>query len=126
MKDVGKEVGIHTHNNQQLAFANTIEAISWGANRLDSTMMGLGRGAGNCPTELLIGFLRNPKFHIRPIYELLTEHLNPLRDTLDWGALVPYNITGQLNQHPRNGISVLKTENRDDYLKFYDGFVADV
>ena len=52
----GKQVGMHAHNNQQLAFANTIEAIIGGANMLDSSMAGLGRGAGNCPTELLIGF----------------------------------------------------------------------
>ncbi len=126
LKDAGKEVGIHAHNNQQLAFANTIEAIIEGANRLDSTMMGLGRGAGNCPTELLIGFLRNPKFHIRPIYNLLAEYLNPLRDELDWGALVPFNITGQLNQHPRSAIAMLKSKDRDDYLKFYDEILSDV
>ena len=65
-KSTGKEVGIHAHNNQQLAFANTIEAIIHGANRVDATMAGLGRGAGNCPMELLIGFLRNPKFQHPP------------------------------------------------------------
>ena len=124
MNEVGREVGIHAHNNQQLAFANTIEALITGANRLDSTMMGLGRGAGNCPTELLIGFLRNPKFHIRPIYDFLTEHVNPLRDSLDWGALVPYNISGQLNEHPRTAIGVLKTDDRDDYVKYYDSLVS--
>ena len=52
-KATGKEVGIHAHNNQQLAFANTIEAIIHGANRVDASMAGLGRGAGNCPMELL-------------------------------------------------------------------------
>ena len=80
-RPTGKEVGIHAHNNQQLAFANTIEAIIHGANRVDATMAGLGRGAGNCPMELLIGFLRNPKFHIRPIYQVLQEHLLPLSRT---------------------------------------------
>ena len=60
-KATGKEVGIHAHNNQQLAFANTIEAIIHGANRIDATMGGLGRGAGNCPMELLIGFLAQPQ-----------------------------------------------------------------
>ena len=56
LEGTGKEVGIHAHNNQQLAFANTIEAIIHGANRVDATMAGLGRGAGNCPMELLFGF----------------------------------------------------------------------
>ena len=50
--DTKKEVGIHAHNNQQLAFANSIEAIIHGANRVDASMAGLGRGAGNCPMEL--------------------------------------------------------------------------
>ncbi len=61
MEGTGKEIGIHAHNNLQLAFANTIEAIILGANRADATMGGLGRGAGNCPMELLLGFLRNPE-----------------------------------------------------------------
>jgi 4-hydroxy 2-oxovalerate aldolase len=52
-----KEVGMHAHNNQQLAFGNTIEAIIHDANYLDGTIFGMGRAAGNCPTELLLGFL---------------------------------------------------------------------
>ena len=53
-KAAGKEVGIHAHNNLQLAFANTVEAIVMGANMLDATMAGLGRGAGNCQMELRV------------------------------------------------------------------------
>ena len=86
-KDTGKEVGIHAHNNQQLAFANTIEAIIHGAERVDASMAGLGRGAGNCPMELLIGFLRNPKFRIRPVYQVVQDHLLPLSRTVEWGPL---------------------------------------
>ena len=51
-----KEIGFHGHNNQQLAFGNTIEAIVHNANHLDATIYGIGRAAGNCPLELLIGF----------------------------------------------------------------------
>src|SRR3954451_12636665 len=53
----GKEIGIHAHNNMQLAYANTIEAILLGANRIAATMGGPGRGAGNRHLELLLGFL---------------------------------------------------------------------
>lgn len=124
VKDSGKHVGIHTHNNQQLAFANTIEAVIHGANRVDATMAGLGRGAGNCPMELLLGFLRNPKFHIRPVYQLLQDHLVGLREKVEWGALVPYNITGQLNQHPRAAMQVRAGSEKDNYANFYDQCVA--
>ena len=125
-KATGKEVGMHAHNNQQLAFANTIEAIIHGANRVDASMAGLGRGAGNCPMELLIGFLRNPKFHIRPIYEVLQNCLHPLREKVEWGPYIEYNITGQLNQHPRSAIAARAGDQRDRYVEFYDKLISDV
>ena len=122
----GKEVGIHAHNNQQLAFANTIESVIHGCNRVDATMAGMGRGAGNCPMELLIGFLRNPAYHVRPVLQLLQEHFVGLRDKLEWGALVPYNITGQLNQHPRSAIEMLSGDDRNNFVELYDKLVADL
>jgi 4-hydroxy 2-oxovalerate aldolase len=126
LEGTGKEVGIHAHNNQQLAFANTIEAIIHGANRIDATMGGMGRGAGNCSMELLLGFLRNPKFKIRPVWRLLQEHIAPLRATTEWGALAPYIISGQLNQHPRAAIAWRSSEQRENCLDFYDKVTADI
>ena len=126
LEGTGKEVGIHAHNNQQLAFANTIEAIIHGANRVDATAAGIGRGAGNCPMELLIGFLRNPKYRLRPFLQLLQDHFVALREKVEWGALVPYIITGQLNQHPRSAIAMRAEEGKDDYVAFYDRVVSDL
>jgi 4-hydroxy 2-oxovalerate aldolase len=116
----GKEIGIHAHNNQQLAYANTIEALILGASRLDATINGMGRGAGNCPLELLIGFLKNPKFRLRPVLECIEEHVLPLDGKLEWGALIPYMITGQLNQHPRAAIKWRQGPKPDAYVEFYD------
>lgn len=126
LEGTGKEIGIHAHNNLQLAFANTIEAIILGCNRVDATIFGFGRGAGNCHTELLLGFLRNPKFNVRPIIEVIQNRMLPLRKELDWGPSVPYNITGQLNQHPRSAIEWREGATPDDYLTFYDKVVSEI
>ena len=126
MEGTGKEIGMHAHNNMQLAFANTLEAIILGSNRVDATMMGLGRGAGNCPMELLLGFLRNPKFKLRPIIGLLQNHIEPLRETVEWGPLVPYNLTGQWNLHPRAAMQFRAGEDNQNYVKFYDSLASDI
>ena len=120
MEGTGKEIGIHAHNNMQLAFANTLEAIILGANRADATMAGLGRGAGNCPMELLIGFLKNPKFNVRPVYKVIQEQFVPLRDEIEWGFNDIYGISGHLNQHPREAMKFrADEENKDDCYDFY-------
>jgi 4-hydroxy 2-oxovalerate aldolase len=121
-----KEVGMHAHNNLQLAFANTIEAIILGSNRVDATMIGLGRGAGNCPMELLLGFLRNPKFKLRPVLECIQNTILPIRKNYDWGPSIPYNITGQMNRHPRSAMACRASDAADDYLAFYDQMLSDV
>ena len=126
LEGTGKEIGIHAHNNQELAFANTIEAIIHGANRVDATMGGLGRGAGNCRMELLLGFLRNPKYSIRPVWKLIQDHIVALNRTIEWGPLAPYIIAGQLNQHPRAAIAWLATAQRDACMDFYDRTIADI
>jgi len=114
------EVGMHAHNNQQLAYANTIEACIVGANRLDGTINGMGRGAGNCPLELLIGFLKNPKFKSRPVLKCIQDHCYPLREKMEWGYKVPYMLTGQLNRHPRAAIAMRAGNNPDGLVAFYD------
>jgi 4-hydroxy 2-oxovalerate aldolase len=122
-KSTGKEVGMHMHNNLQLAFANTIEGITLGANFLDATMAGLGRGAGNCPMELLLGFLHNPKYELRPVLDCVQNHIEPMRAKLLWGYDLPYLLTGLLNQHPRVAIKFKEAElkgEKGDILKFHD------
>lgn len=115
----GKRVGIHAHNNQQLAFANTIEALTNGVSFLDATMKGMGRGAGNCAMELLLGFLKNPKYQLFPVLQFVEKYMVPLEEQgAVWGYDIPYLITGHLNQHPRTAIAATK-EQRKDYSSFF-------
>ncbi len=119
-----KKVGIHAHNNQQLAFANTIEATGMGVDWLDATYSSMGRGAGNCAMELLLGFLRNPKYEVFPVLQFIEKHINKLReDGVVWGYDLQYLMTGLLNQHPRTAIQFTK-EHRKDYSEFYKEIVA--
>ncbi|MFH1616231.1 MAG: aldolase catalytic domain-containing protein [Planctomycetota bacterium] len=114
------EIGVHCHNNQQLAFSNTIEGIIHNANYVDGSLFGIGRGAGNCPLELIMGFLKNPKFSLVPIMKVLQDHMIPMREEIEWGYIIPYVITGILNRHPKAAIDYRKTENRDKYAEFYE------
>ena len=114
----GKKIGIHAHNNMQLAYANTIEAMTYGTSYLDVTISGLGRGAGNCPMELLIGFLKNPKYKMMPVLKFIEEYIVPLEKELDWGYSIPYMLTGQLNEHPRTAMKA-RDENDTEYRELY-------
>lgn len=122
----GKSVGIHAHNNQQLAFANTIETLAMGASYLDATISSLGRGAGNCPMELLLGFLKNPKYDVRPMLKIIETHITELRNGgLVWGYDIPYLITGLLNVHPRSAIKYITEKSTQKYSEFYNDILED-
>lgn len=120
----GKTVGVHMHNNQQLAFANTIAGIIAGANYLDATLYGFGRGAGNCPLELLVSFLKNPKFKVRPLVDAIEHAVLPWYRKIEWGYSVPYMIGGTLNQHPRDAMAKMESPSKDQVLEFYDRMVS--
>ena len=116
----GKKVGIHAHNNQQMAFANTIEAVGDGVDWLDATYLGMGRGAGNCAMEMLLGFLKNPKYKVYHAYKFVEQYMQKLReDGIVWGYDLQYLMTGLLNQHPRTAIA-FTNDKRTDYSEFYN------
>lgn len=115
----GKKLGIHAHNNQQLAFANTVEAVGDGVDWLDGTYSEMGRGAGNCAMELLLGFLKNPKYNLYPAVQFIEKHMTKLKeDGVVWGYDMQYLLTGMLNQHPRTAIQFTK-DKRKDFSTFY-------
>jgi len=116
----GKTIGFHGHNNLQLAFANTIECIILGANLLDATLLGIGRGAGNCPMELLISFLKNPKYRLKPLLRSIQEFVKPLQQQIDWGYFMPYLISGAMNEHPKSALAWMESDKKDDYVGFLE------
>ncbi len=116
----GKLVGIHAHNNQQCAFANTIEAMSVGASMVDGTVLGMGRGAGNCSLEGLLGFFKNPKYDLTPVLSFIEKYMLKLKeDGVVWGYDIPYLLTGLTDQHPRTAIAAVKAGDTK-YLDFYN------
>lgn len=120
-----KIIGIHAHNNQQLAFANTIEALSRGASFLDATVSGMGRGAGNCYMELLLSFLKNPKYNKIAIMSFVEKQIDKLKEEgVIWGYDIAYLLTGILNSHPSAAIQFIK-EKRNDYAMFYQELLDD-
>lgn len=121
-----KEIGIHAHNNQQLAFCNTIEAIIHDANFVDGTIYGLGRAAGNCPLELILGFLKNPKYDIRPVLDVISKEFIPLREKIEWGYIIPYALAGILDEHPRAAMALRGSEKKENYREFYESLVSEI
>ncbi len=121
----GKKIGVHAHNNQQLAFANTIESMRAGASYLDGTVSGMGRGAGNCHMESLLSMLRNPKYRIYPVMDFIAAEMPKIKETgAKWGFDIPYMLTGSLNIHPSRAIEFIKN-GRNDYSEFYKELLED-
>ena len=115
----GKKIGFHGHNNQNLAFANTIETLSYGVSYVDATALSMGRGAGNCAMELMLGFLKNPKYSIYSLLRFIENYMLPLKESgVVWGFDLQYMFTGQLNRHPREAMN-FTDKKRNDYTEFY-------
>lgn len=97
------KVGFHAHNSLQMAFANTLEAIRCGADIVDCSFYGIGRGAGNLPTEILISCLENKnhnKYNVIPILSVIDEFFIALHKEKEWGYQLSYMLSGVFQVHP--------------------------
>lgn len=115
-----KQLGIHTHNNMQLAFANTLTALRNGVTFLDSSVYGMGRAAGNCHTELLVSCIQKPSYELKPVLGIIEKHMLEMRQKWEWGYIIPYMISGALNEHPRVAMAYRDSADRDKFVDFYD------
>lgn len=117
----GKKIGFHAHNNLQLAFAKSIEAVECGVDFIDATMAGLGRGAGNCAMELMLGYVGRD---VRSSLKCVQNHIEPMREKLGWGFANSYMITGFLNEHPRDAMAYQEAETQTDITEFFDNMLS--
>lgn len=95
-KTITTPIGFHGHNNLELALINSIKSIEAGCNIIDGTITGMGRGAGNLRTELLLTYL-SAKDQIDINLNTLSETVNQFENfkkNHQWGTNLPYMISG--------------------------------
>lgn len=101
-KEWDGELGIHTHNNMGKALDNSVVAQENGVSWLDSTVTGMGRGAGNAQTENLLAVISMDNNYYNPasVYELAIRHFEPMQKTCGWGSNLLYFLGAQHSVHP--------------------------
>jgi len=97
-------LGFHAHNNMSKAMENTLKSIELGASWVDSTVTGMGRGAGNVETENLALHLQkvfpHSKFAANKLFDLIQDHFLPLKKKYEWGPNHFYFLSGMNSIHP--------------------------
>ena len=90
------KLGFHGHNNLEMALANTITAISEGCEIVDATITGMGRGAGNLRTELLLTYLNSRGYEGITFGNLsgAVSLFEDLKKDYGWGTNLPYMFSG--------------------------------
>lgn len=110
------KVGYHAHNNLQLAFSNAISFLNTVTNRsimLDSSVFGMGRGAGNLPTELITKYINDnigSRYNTTPLFEIYDEILGNIYEEKAWGYNIPYALSAQFGCHPNYASALLEKQ----------------
>lgn len=96
-------IGFHSHNNLQMSYSNAIALLQFPTNRdlmLDCSIMGMGKGAGNLNTELLLEHLNlyyGKNYKISPLLEVIDKVINQLHSEFYWGYAPEYYLSA-INQ----------------------------
>lgn len=99
-------IGFHSHNNMQLAYSNAQKLVEMQTSRnliIDSSVFGMGRGAGNLNTELFTEYLnecRNTNYDIKPLLTIIDEVLNRFYQQKSWGYSLPNYLSALHSAHP--------------------------
>ncbi|MGN7385513.1 aldolase catalytic domain-containing protein [Sporosarcina sp. SAFN-015] len=109
-------IGFHSHNNLQLSFSNAQELLMLLTKRniiIDSSVFGMGRGAGNLCTELITHYVNKnieEKYNTIPLLEIYDEHLSKISTDIQWGYSMPYYIAAVNNCHPNYASHLLNKQ----------------
>ena len=97
-----RDIGFHSHNNMGQAIDNVNAAIELGCTWIDSTVTGMGRGAGNAETEYLVlaARVRDPKVDLSALSYLIQKHFFEMKSRCGWGVSLPYYVGAINGLHP--------------------------
>ena len=129
--DTGIRVGFHSHNNLQLSYSNAQRLVTMQTDRrliLDSSVYGMGRGAGNLNTELLVEYLNEnaeKQYILKPLLTIIDDILNTFYQRNYWGYSLPNYLSAVHNAHPNYAIylddkKTLTVEAMDEIFSLMD------
>lgn len=127
------KIGFHSHNNMQLAYSNAVGLVNMHSRRnliIDSSVYGMGRGAGNLNTELFVEHLNNEDYGsyvLPPLLNIIDEILNIFHERNFWGYSLPNYISAKHHAHPNyafylDGKKTLTVEGMD---KIFDMLIPE-
>jgi 4-hydroxy 2-oxovalerate aldolase len=106
-------IGIHAHDNKGLALSNSLAAHMVGVQYLDSTFLGMGRGAGNTRTEFILTEMRSLSlgdYYPDAIFPLILNEFSKLQRRYKWGPSIYYYLSASYGIHPTYIQSMLGDE----------------
>lgn len=116
-------IGFHSHNNMNLAFINAQDVLEYQTARklvIDSSLYGMGRGAGNLQTELIANYYNRTlghKYDMDTILDLISEYILPISEKSSWGYSPYFLVTALYHCHP-NYASYLLQEHEVSVTEF--------
>ncbi len=124
-------IGYHSHNNMQLSYSNAQSLIDIRTNRsliIDSSIFGMGRGAGNLNTELFVDYLNDnigSNYSLKPLLNVIDEVLIDFYQNSYWGYSLPNYLSAVHNAHPNyagwlDSKKTLTIENMEEIFSMMD------
>ena len=110
-------IGFHSHNNMNLSFITGQDILEYQTTRhliIDSSLYGMGRGAGNLQTELIANYYNTVlgnKYDILPIIEIISKYIMPIYNVKSWGYSPYFFLTGLYHCHPNYVTYLLQEHN---------------